>query len=474
MRRVLLLAVLLAATGCRDGAPPSATRPNVLLVVIDTLRADRLGVYGNMRGLTPFLDELAARGHVVRRARAQAPWTNPSVASIFTSRYQSQHGVVDYRSVLPAAELTLAEVLKADGYATGAFSANGLIGESLGFGQGFDRFQTHLLTKGDDPIYLRIPLRADRIGAEALAWLDDLRRDGPAGVPIFLYLHLMEPHSPYAPPRALLERVRGSAAPVDLRRASQAMFIDTLNPVGKAELGEIRDAYDASVLAVDEALRGLFGALAARGFFENAVVVVTADHGEEFQEHGGRGHGRTLFDETIRVPLIVVATGRSGPGVVEHLVSLVDVAPTILQLAGLPVPSRFAGVSFAADLDSGPGSRLRRAVAQLSGRGPAPASYSEQLVPPGGEAARGTSHERALVVDDVKLVRWRDGERRFYDLATDPDEQAPNIVEDSDRARLEARLAEVRAYAERDPSPPEVKMPDARTREALEALGYVQ
>jgi arylsulfatase A-like enzyme len=474
MARVLLLASLLAATGCRGGAAPPTARPNVLVVVIDTLRADRLGVYGNTRGLTPFLDGLAAHGHVVRRARAQAPWTNPSVASILTSRYPSQHGVVDYRSVLPAAELTLAEVLTAEGYATGAFSANGLIGESLGFGQGFDRFEAHLLTKGDDPAYLRIPVRADRIGAEALAWLDGVRRDGPAGAPIFLYLQLMEPHAPYAPPPALLERVRGDAPPVDLRRASEAMFIDTVDPVDGAELREIRDAYDASVLAVDEALRGLFGALEARGFFENAVVVVTADHGEEFQEHGGRGHGRTLFDETIRVPLIVVATGRPGPGVVEHLVSLVDVAPTILELVGISVPSRFAGASFAADLDSGTWSRLRRAVADLSSRGPAPASYSELLVPPGGEAARGTSHERALVVDDEKLICWRDGERRFYDLAVDPGEEQPNIVEDPDRVRLEARLREVRAYAERDPSPAEVRMPDARTREALEALGYVQ
>jgi len=473
MRRVVLLVLLLAVAGCASATTP-AGRPNVLLIVIDTLRADRLGVYGNRRGLTPFLDELAARGHVVRRARAQAPWTNPSVASILTSRYQSQHGVVDYRSVLPAAELTLAEVLKADGYATGAFSANGLIGESLGFAQGFDRFEAHLLVKGDDPAYLRIPVRADRMGVDALAWLDGVRRDGPPGAPVFLYLHLMEPHSPYAPPPALLERVRGTRPPVDLRRASETMYIDTMTPVGGAELEAIQDAYDASVLAVDEALRGFFAALETRGFFENAIVVVTADHGEEFQEHGARGHGKTLFDETIHVPLIVLGSDRPHPGVVEHLVSSVDIAPTILELAGVPVPSRFAGASFAADLDSSMWGRLRRAVGRLVDSGPAPASLSELLVPPGEEPRPGTSHERAVVVGDVKLIRWRDGERRFYALDLDPGEQEPNIVEDPDRARLEARLAEMQAQAERDRSPAETKMPDARTREALEALGYVQ
>ncbi|HWP67345.1 MAG TPA: sulfatase [Candidatus Limnocylindria bacterium] len=445
----------------------------MLLVVADTLRADRLGAYGNRRGLTPFLDELAARGWVARRARAQASWTNPSVASILTSRYQSQHGIVDFASVLPSAELTLAEVLQSAGYATAAFSANGLIGATNGFAQGFDRFEAHLLAHDDAPAYLRVPVRTDRLAADALAWLDGVWREAPA-TPVFLYVQPMEPHSPYAPPPDVLARVRGAKPPVDLRRASETMFIDATNPVDHEQLDEILDAYNASVAAMDAALAELFAALEARGFFDQAVVVVTADHGEEFQEHGARGHGRTLFDETIHVPLIIVPPGDGGPGVVEHLVSSIDIAPTILELAGVPVPARFAGRSFASSLQGGIGGRVRRALVSWRGDPSQPASYSEHLRPPGEAVAPATSHQRALVVDDLKLIGWRDGARRFYDLRVDPGEHAPNTVEDADRARLEAALAEMEARARLDASPPETRAPDARTLQALEALGYVQ
>jgi arylsulfatase A-like enzyme len=468
MGRVLVAVLLATLAAC--GMPARTGRPNILLVVIDTLRADRLGCYGNARGLTPFLDELAARGHVVRRARAQAPWTNPSVASIFTSRYQSQHRVIDYRSVLPATELTLAEVLKANGYVTGGFSANGLIGESLGFGQGFDQYQAHLLVKGEDPEYMRIPVRADRIAAEALAWLDQLQRDGAAGAPVFLYLQLMEPHAPYAPPAALLDRLRDDR-PVDVRRASEHMYLDSLTPVGADELRQIEDVYDASVMAVDLALRDLFAALDAHGFFADAIVVVTADHGEEFQDHGLRGHGKALFDESIHVPLIVLPPGTTVPGDVDRLVSSIDIAPTVLELAGVPIPDRFGGQSFASELEGGWWARSRSALRQLRNAPPAGSSYSENLVPPDVPAL---PHERALVADDSKIIEWRDGASRFYDLAHDPQEQAPNSVDDAGRARLETSLSQAEARAERDPSLAETKMPDARTREALEALGYIQ
>jgi arylsulfatase A-like enzyme len=473
MGRAILTLLLLAVAGCRADSVP-ARRPNVLLIVIDTLRADRLGAYGNPHGLTPFLDELAASGHLVRRARAQAPWTNPSVASILTSRFQSQHGIVDYRSALAASELTLAEVLQADGYVTAAFSANGLIGASLGFAQGFDHFEAHLLMKGADPTYLRIPRRADQMAADAFAWLDGVRRDGHPDAPIFLYLQLMEPHAPYAPSPEALERVRGTNPPIDLRRASETMYIDTLAPVGEAQLQEVVDAYDASVVSVDTALRGFFAALRERGFLDHAVVVVTADHGEEFQDHGLRGHGKTLYDEVIHVPLIVLAPGPPHAGIVEHLVSSVDIAPTVLALAGVPVPPSFEGTSFAADLDSSLWARARRALARMFDDRPAPVAYSEHLRPAGEAPTALTPQERALVLDDTKLIGWRDGERRFYALDLDPGEQDPNIVEEPDRVRLEQRLVETQARAARNPAQAEIKMPDPQVREALKALGYAE
>jgi arylsulfatase A-like enzyme len=126
----------------------------------------------------------------------------------------------------------------------------------------------------------------------------------------------------------------------------------------------------------------LFAALEQRGFFSDAVVIVTSDHGEEFQEHGARGHGKTLFEESIWVPLIVLPPGAGAPGDVDRLVSSVDIAPTVLELAGIPIPSRFAGRSFASELDAGRWARARRAVRGMVRRSPEPASYSENLVPP--------------------------------------------------------------------------------------------
>jgi len=173
-----IVVVLVAASVSNTTRAAHAGLPDVVLIVIDTLRADRLGVYGNERGLTPFLDAFARGAHVFERAYAQAPWTNPSVASLFTSRYLSQHGVVGFDSVLAAEETTLAEVLKQAGYGTGAFSANGLISRKAGFDQGFDVYRAHLTIVPPAERFTRPAKRADEITGEALAWLDTLGRPG--------------------------------------------------------------------------------------------------------------------------------------------------------------------------------------------------------------------------------------------------------------------------------------------------------
>jgi arylsulfatase A-like enzyme len=252
------------------------------------------------------------------------------------------------------------------------------------------------------------------------------------------------------------------------------MYIDSLTPVGKVELQEILDAYDASVMSLDAELRALFAALRERGVLDHAVVVVTADHGEEFQEHTARGHGKTLYDEVLHVPLIVVAPGAPHAGVVEHLVSSVDIAPTVLELAGLPVPASFEGTSFAPDLDTSLWGRWRRRLAWLLGDRSEPVAYSEHLRPADQSGTPPTAPERALVLDDTKLIRLRDGERRFYGLAFDPGEQRPNDVEEDDRAGVEERLAEMEARAARNPSHADAGLPDAQLQETLKALGYIE
>src|SRR5690242_22307 len=200
--------------------------PNVIVIVIDTLRADRLGSYGNTHGLTPFLDTLGTRGVVFKRAYAQSSWTNPSIASLFTSRFQSQHGVVIPASRLADSEVTLAEVLHARGYATGGFSANALIGNHVGFGQGFDEYQALWPAPPDATHYHGAKQRADSIDDLALQWLD--RRGCGATAPFFLYLHYVEPHPPYSPPAEVLKRLYPGRPAPDLDMVSTRVLYWTM------------------------------------------------------------------------------------------------------------------------------------------------------------------------------------------------------------------------------------------------------
>jgi arylsulfatase A-like enzyme len=460
----LALVVLAVPPACRGHQP--ASRPDVLVVVVDTLRADRLGAYGNRDGLTPFLDSLAARGTVFRRAYAQTSWTNPSVASLLTSRYQSQHGVITFASVLAESETTLSEVLRTAGYATGGFSANGLINAPLGFAQGYDRYRAHLV-KNVGPQYRWLSERAVTITTEARGWLDTLWSQGRPAMPVFLYLHYMEVHTPYAPPPELLARVRDGRPPPDLDDVNRTVFLGHLGKVPPEKVADIVDAYDAMVLAMDDALRALFAQLEQRGFLDHALVVITSDHGEEFKEHGLMGHEKTLFEEVIHVPLIVLTPGQREPVVVEEVVSLVDVAPTVLEVIGVPVPATFEGVSRAAALGHGGlVARLRYRLAL----GDAPGAYTELIKPQG--ARRFTPHERAVVLTDRKLILGVGGEREFYRLDVDPGERNPDGVPAGERDALAARLEAVRAKAGGAATRRETKPIDAETRERMRALGY--
>jgi arylsulfatase A-like enzyme len=468
MKRATILPLFLAVLSLLGGCARRPA-PNIVVVVVDTLRADRLGAYGNRRGLTPFLDSLAARGYVFRRAYAQSPWTNPSVASLVTSRYQSQHGIITFDSVLADSEVTLAEQLRALGYKTGFFSANGLIARRTKFDQGYDEFKS-LLAKGPGaPAEQRLPARATRINQEALAWVDRVQAAAPSA-PIFLHTHYMEPHHPYAPIPEALAHVTDGNEPPNVERATSTAFFGHLLPLEPDVLRNLQDVYDAEVLSIDTGIRALFEQLEKRHVLDNAVVVITADHGEEFKEHGLIGHEKTLFEEVVRVPLIVLVPGQRARVDVEQIVGLVDVAPSLIDLAGGSVPASFEGRSWKGTLVRDP----NRPGWLSWGSGPSEAgkTYTELIKGAERDAKRFTPHQHAVVSGNRKLIVGLHGEREYYDLAGDAAEQNPNGLNDADRAELNALFDEMRALAKARAAPRQTQALDDDTRERMRALGY--
>ncbi len=458
-RSVVLASVLAlcAAVGC---APGRSTPPNVVVILVDTLRADRLGAYGNARGLTPFLDALAARGVVYRRAYAAGSWTQPSVASLFTSRFQSQHGVVLASAEVDEDEVTLAEVLHQHGYATGAFSANALIAKRFGYGQGFDEYVA-LWGRPED---MHAKYRAEDMNALAVQWLE--KRNVAAGTPFFLYVHYLEPHTPYSPPAAMLDRTVVGRAHPDVGDVSKWLNWGNYGHPNPEQLRDIVDVYDAEVASVDAGIRALCDSLERMGVLDDTILVVTADHGEAFLEHGVMGHGNTLYEEAIHVPLLLVPAGGTKHVDVDAPVSLLDVAPTVLDLLGLAAPEAFEGRSILPDatrprrwFDDGP--EPRRAAADRP-------VFSEHIIPESKATARLRPHERAVITKDAKVIVGVAGERESFDLAVDPGEHTP--LPDARVTALAETLEAFRArVAVASHDTPQV---DPELRQRLQALGY--
>jgi arylsulfatase A-like enzyme len=456
-----ILAVLIAAGAARATSEPHRP-PNVVLVVVDTLRADRLGCYGNPRALTPAIDALGARGAVFRRAYAQSSWTLPSVGSIMTSRMPFEHGGVLPGTRVNDDNVTLAEALRAHGYVTGAFVANPLVNAVAGFGQGFDVFDVPVRT---NPHAFPIA-RAGIIDTHAADWLAKraLARDGS---PFFLYLHYMEPHPPYGRTDKLRRLLGGRPAP-DLGALSQAYMLSRTYRLTREQLADVQDVYDAEIAQVDDAIAWIVRSLDKLRMLDDTVIVFTADHGEEFMDHGGTSHGWTLYDEVLHVPLLIAAPGK-GRVDVDETVALVDVAPTVLELAGIPAPAGYEGHSLAEKLV--PPGRLAAVWQRMTARFREPGVALSHLAGP-GEHPEPANALRAAVRGFDKAIAVGPEPVRYYDLAADPHETTPVNLPPAERAALDHLLDDLR---ERErPIAPAVPAIDPSTRDQLHALGYVQ
>ncbi len=456
------LSFLVGAASCSKLSEP----PNVILVVVDTLRADRVGAYGNTRGLTPFIDELAQRGTVFANAYAPSSWTIPSVASLFTSRYPTQHKATSFKSVLSDTEVTLAEKLAAHDYLTGGFSANFLLTPTGGFGQGFQQWLALSPSAG-------LKVRGEQLRRESLPWVWNAWRPG-ASRRVLLYLQYMEPHGPYEPPPEYAERFQVPGATAEQVRAANVKLNEArLKEISPADAELLVSLYDAEVAAVDAELRLMFANLERRGLSKNAIVIITADHGEEFREHGlMMGHGASLFEPVVRIPLIVLAPGTGGGPAVRSNVSLIDVAPTILDLVGLAPEPRFQGRSLVPLLNRE--ATLRNRVAGWFGglrRARAEADIVLELEPTGSKIDF-RAHQQGLVRERLKLLVDKKGQTELFDLDKDPAELAP-VASDPQREQLHAALAQqLEALAALASSTNQTQSLDDATREKLRALGY--
>ncbi len=325
---------ILSASLPSPGQPAPGVRPrNVIVYLVDTLRADHLGCYGYDRPVSPRIDAFARQAIRFRHTVAQSSWTRPSTCTILTGLLPRTHGVNGRRDVLSEAAVTLAERLRERGYETAGFVTNGNVARSFGLAQGFATYR----------LLPRKRSAATDVNAAAAEWL---ATEWTQDAPFFLYLHTAEPHAPYVPPPPFRQRFAPGAQDENLGRLGFLKRLEERKIQATPELRKnLMDLYDAEIATNDDAFGALLDLLVQRGLWQETVIVFLSDHGEEFLDHGGWEHGQTLHNEMLDVPLIVRAPGLEAGKGVERQVQHADVVPTILDLLSLPIPPGLEGRS---------------------------------------------------------------------------------------------------------------------------------
>ncbi len=413
----VFLAVATFAAGCGRPAP-APTGHNIVLITIDTLRADHLSCYGYHRETSPFLDRLASRGTLFRNAWAAASWTPPSMASIFTGLYPRSHGVIHgqmdaargkvvEQQMLVEGLPVIAEHLAKNGYSTYGISTNLHMTEANGFARGFHRFASLGFSRA----------------AAANGAFEEMLPEIRASRPYFLWIHYFDPHDPYFACRPWINDYNPDKTSYrEYSHQTMKKLRDRLDEIrlDPAAPQILSDLYDSEINYTDDHIRQLVEALPDPG---NTLIIVTSDHGEEFLERGEIGHGSSLYQEQIRVPLIAVPPGGMAAAVIEEPVSIVDIFPAVCAAAGVPAPPGLQG----------------RPLPVLAGSGDAP----ERAVFAELSRARAARQQEAIRRGEWKFLR-RGGRgigRRLYNLARDPGEKRNLAEEEPELARrLEGEL----------------------------------
>ncbi len=436
----VLVIVLLTNSSCR--LSPKSDMPNVILISIDTLRGSNLGCYGYRRNTSPAIDSLAQTGTMWADCQAQSPWTLPSHATMWTGLSEAAHKTSwydDEMHVLDPSLPTIASVLHGEGYRTAAFTNICYLSPEYGFDREFDHFSWYPDGNG----------RARATVEEVSVWLEE-NIGNPN--PFFMVIHFYDVHMPYNPP-----------PPYDTEFIRIGMGVDSTTWWDVTEDGELLNPddleqllalYDGEVRWVDSQLGVLFGNMRELGLDENTIIIITSDHGEEFLEHGGWGHGQTLYQEQLHVPLIITGPGIPADSVNTNVAGLWDIFPTITGLLGYETPANVEG----------------RDLFDIDGR--------RRSVPAGA-----VGPDRYLVVEDIgqvfeprEMAAVRIGfDKIIWDIKEDSME-AFNLAEDPDEFRILLPavylIDEVENYRLTPPqcSPPPVS---GESNDVLQDLGYI-
>lgn len=430
-------------------SPASNAAPNLLLISVDTLRADHCSAYGYSRDTTPHLRALASEGARFDVAYAPASSTGPTHASVFTGLHPIAHGVIKNGVPLAAHFETLAERLAARGYQTAGVVSSFVLSAQFGYGQGFsfyqDEFDVTTSSMQQDTwqghqVGGAFDRRADATTRLAARWLWESR---DSRRPFFLFVHYFDPHAPYQPPDRVLRR-----------------FVSGRDG---DELSRVVRRYDAEIVYVDEEIGRLLEIVERQGLSDDTIVIVTSDHGEGLMQHAWMHHGLQLYEEQVRVPLVVRWPGHIAKGrVLAEPVVLVDLSPSVLELLGVPADAAaFSGRSLAPALLEGAPLDPKRPVFLFRRH------YDPQIL----KRVRVEGERHGIRVGRWKLIGGgSEGEDELYDLATDPGERTDRRREAPEQAReLAAQLEDWRRAHARETQAPAISPEDRR---ALEALGY--
>lgn len=359
--------------------------PNIIIYLADALRADHLGCYGYEKMTSPHIDEFALDGILFENAVSQAGWTQPAVASLFTGLYPSSHRVTNIKNALNENFTTIAELLKAKGYSTGAFIKNPLVSQEVGFSQGFDTF--------------RLVKHAEREKLTQLA-ADWVANAGSS--PFFLYVHALNPHEPYDPPKVFYEKfavdysgkVNGKVS--TLKALKNGKWPEK---VTGADIEYLISLYDGEIAHADDAFGRFMDAIKKQGIHQDSLIIFMADHGEEFYDHGSFSHGQSLYSELTHIPLIIKLPGNLNRGKrVSGIARQIDIIPTIMDIIGSPAAIG-DGQSLSGQLE---GTTRNDSVLGISEQG---------------------ALRSAVIYNRNKLIKTRGGKFEFYDLRTDPREK---------------------------------------------------